>query len=179
MSAQADSPSTARARSHAQRNRTPKTRGGAHTYYESGLRSRSGLPPVGSAHEGCFGGVGYDTVNRLLRSHDASADTWTYFDYDARGNTALIQQSSGTTYFGYNDRDLMSSVHYRTGTWNYFHYDGQQRRHALQDSGGLRYFTHDTDGLCRLAERNAAGSVLAAHGRAWHQATLDRAGKDE
>jgi RHS repeat-associated protein len=124
-------------------NRSRKTRNGAHTYYE------------------------YDTVNRLLRSHDVSADAWTYFEYDQRGNTTLIQQPSGTTYFDYNDRDLQSSIHYRTGAWNYFHYDGQMRRYALQDSGGLRYFTHDTDGLCRLAERNAAGTVLAAHARGY------------
>jgi YD repeat-containing protein len=124
-------------------NRTRKTRDGQHTYYE------------------------YDIVNRLLRAHDASADTWTYFEYDQRGNTTLIQQPSGTTYFGYSDRDLQSSIHYRTGTWNYFYYDGQMRRYALQDSGGLRYFTHDTDGLCRLAERNAAGTVLAAHARGY------------
>jgi RHS repeat-associated protein len=123
-------------------NRTRKTRSGAHTYYE------------------------FDTVNRLLRSHDASADTWTYFEYDARGNNTMIQEPTGPTYFSYNDRDLMSSIRYPDGSWNYFHYDGQQRRYAIQDSGGLSYFTWDQNGMNLLCEKTAAGTVTAkyAHG---------------
>ncbi|MFA4987806.1 MAG: hypothetical protein WC712_14595, partial [Candidatus Brocadiia bacterium] len=107
----------------------------------------------------------YDTGNELLRSHELPADMWTYFGYDSRGNCLLIQKPSGTTYFAYNDADLVTQIKYPGGVANYFYYDALNRRYAICDSAGLAYFSYDTDRLCPLAERDATGTVTAEYVR--------------
>jgi hypothetical protein len=46
---------------------------------------------------------------------------------------------------------------------NHFYYDAMLRRYAVEDSSGVRYFTWDTNGMNLLAERDAAGTVVAGY----------------
>ena len=74
---------------------------------------------------------------------------------------------AGTTYYTYNDRNLMTSLKFRDGVINYFYYDARDRRYAIHDSGGTTYLTYDTDGLCTLLERDVSGNVTAEHTRGY------------
>jgi RHS repeat-associated protein len=105
----------------------------------------------------------YDAANQLLRTHDASADAWTYFAYDTCGDCTVIQEPDGTTYFTYNPANLVTSILFKDGSSNYFHYDAQQRRYALEEPTGLRYFTWDANGMNLLCERDARGNVVAQY----------------
>ena len=124
-------------------NRTSQNRNGDQSYYE------------------------HDGANALSRYHELTGDAWTYFQYDARGNCEKIHAPAGTTYFDYNDLNLMKSVLFRDGTPNYFFYDAQNRRYAIQESTGTAYFTYDQDGLCQLIERDSTGSIVAEYARGY------------
>ena len=124
-------------------NRTYEKRGSDETYYE------------------------YDATNALTRMHELTGDEWTCFAYDQRGNCTEIEECDGTTYFEYNDTNLVTSIKYENNVVNYFYYDSRLRRYAMEDSAGLSYFTYDQDGLCQLVERDGSGSVVAEHTRGY------------
>jgi YD repeat-containing protein len=48
----------------------------------------------------------YNAANELTQLHDK--DGWTYFGYDANGNTVMEQTPSYTRYFDWDGRDLPS-----------------------------------------------------------------------
>ena len=120
-------------------NRTYEKRGTDETYYE------------------------YDATNALTRMHELTGDEWTCFAYDKRGNCTEIEECDGTTYFQYNDSNLVTSIKYKNDVVNRFYYDSRLRRYAIEDSAGLAYFTYDQDGLCQLVERDESGSVVAQY----------------
>jgi len=109
-------------------NRTYEARGAQQTYYE------------------------YDAGNELTGTHEISADAWTYFQYDPRGNCTAIQETDGTTYFEYSPANLVTAIPYKDGTPDYFHYDGQLARYCIEDSAGCKYYYWD--GLDLLARTN-------------------------
>ncbi|MFO7900646.1 MAG: hypothetical protein R6V58_16490, partial [Planctomycetota bacterium] len=83
------------------------------------------------------------------------------------GCANIMTQQRDSSDFEYSDADLVTMIQYPDATVNYFHYDAQLRRCAVRDSAGLSYFTWDADGLCPLAERDAAGAVVAEHSRGY------------
>jgi RHS repeat-associated protein len=98
----------------------------------------------------------------VTECHDATADTWTYYNYDANGNMLHIQKPAGTTYFEYNDAQLVENIHYSDDTWAYFHYDAL-RRCAVNDGSGMSYFTWDANGVNLLSECDESGTVTAKY----------------
>ncbi len=66
----------------------------------------------------------YNAANELLSAHDV--DGWTYFAYDANGNTVSEQRPSYTRYYNWDGRDMMVGVRSTEAGWtdNVYRYDG-------------------------------------------------------
>ena len=86
-------------------------------------------------------------------------DGWTYFAYDANGNTVMEQTPSYTRYFGWDGRDMLAGVRSTEQGWtdNEIRYDGLAMRASKVDSTGFLYY--DWDGINVIQEKNGSGTV--------------------
>jgi len=100
----------------------------------------------------------YNAANELTDLHDK--DGWTYFGYDANGNTIQEQTPTYTRYFDYDGRNMMTGARSTEGSWtnNEYRYDGLAMRAAKLDSTGFIYY--DWDGINPIQEKDGAGSVM-------------------
>jgi len=99
----------------------------------------------------------YNAANELTQLHDK--DGWTYFAYDANGNTVTEQTPSYTRYFDWDGRDMLLGVRSTDPAWtdNEMRYDGMASRAALVDSTGMTYYAWD--GIRVLKTEDGAGSL--------------------
>jgi RHS repeat-associated protein len=109
----------------------------------------------------------YDQANQLesidVVLEGSPVHVPTYFQYDIRGNCTAVEESTGTTYFEYNDANLVTRIQYKDDTVNYFWYDARQRRYAIEESSGVTYLIWDENGMNLLAERDVEGNVVAEY----------------
>jgi YD repeat-containing protein len=103
----------------------------------------------------------YDAANELTRLHDK--DGWTYFAYDANGNTVMEQTPSWTRYYDWDGRDMLTGVRSTEDGWvdNVYRYDGLGARVSTLESTGLTYYDWDRGSVAQ--ERDAGGTVTSRH----------------
>jgi RHS repeat-associated protein len=108
----------------------------------------------------------YDGANELTALHDV--DGWTYFAYDANGNTVAEQTPSHTRYFDWDGRDMLVGVRSTEDGWtdNEVRYDGLGSRASLFGSDGLAYFTWDGIRVLKLADEAGGLKQRQVHGHA-------------
>jgi RHS repeat-associated protein len=108
----------------------------------------------------------YNGANELTSLHAASG--WTYFAYDANGNTVMEQAPGYTRYFDWDGRDMLTGVRSTEQGWtdNVYRYDGLASRVSTLESGGLTYY--DWDSINVMQEKDADGDVTdrQVHGHA-------------
>jgi len=99
----------------------------------------------------------YDAANELTQLHDAAG--WTYFAYDANGNTVTEQTPSYTRYFDWDGRGMLIGVRCTDPGWtdNEIRYDGMASRAAMADSTGMTYYAWD--GIRVLKTEDGAGAL--------------------
>ncbi len=104
----------------------------------------------------------YNDANELLTAHDR--DGWTYFAYDANGNTVAEQRPAYTRYYDWDGRDMMVGVRSTEAGWtdNVYRYDGLASRVSTLESIGLTYYDWDgihTEGASRPSVARPTGRV--------------------
>ena len=99
----------------------------------------------------------YNGANELLSAH--AKDGWTYFAYDANGNTVAEQRPAYTRYYDWDGRDMMVGVRSTEEGWtdNDYRYDGMASRVSTLESIGLTYY--DWDGINVIQEKDGANTV--------------------
>jgi RHS repeat-associated protein len=99
----------------------------------------------------------YNQANELTSLHDSSG--WTYFAYDANGNTVQEQKPTFTRYYDWDGRDMMVGVRSTEAGWtdNVYRYTGTGSRVSTLESIGLTYY--DWDGINVLQEKDATNTV--------------------
>ena len=98
--------------------------------------------------------------------HDSSG--WTYFYYDANGNTVTEQTPEYTRYFDWDGRDMLVRISSTEPDWtdNEIRYDGMASRVSLVDSTGITYFTWDGIRVLKLEDGDGSVKHRQVHGYA-------------
>jgi YD repeat-containing protein len=77
-------------------------------YYEYDLAGNRTLLRHGETGAENLTYYDYNEANELTQLHDK--DGWSYFGYDANGNTVQEQRPSYTRYYAWDGRDMMTGV---------------------------------------------------------------------
>ncbi len=112
-------------------------------YYEYDLAGNRTLLRHGESGADDLTYYDYNAANELTSLHDAGG--WTYYGYDANGNTVMEQTPDHTRYYDWDGRDMMVGVRSTEPGWpdNVIRYDGMASRAELVDSGGTTRYTWD------------------------------------
>ncbi|MFO7955869.1 MAG: RHS repeat-associated core domain-containing protein [Candidatus Brocadiia bacterium] len=107
----------------------------------------------------------YNAANELTRLHGSAG--WTYFAYDANGNTVKEQTPSYTRYYDWDGRDMMTGVRSTEDGWtdNIIRYNGEASRMSLSDSGGTTYYTWDGIRVLTTEDEEGALRQRQVHGQ--------------
>ena len=84
-------------------------------YYEYGAAGNRTLLRHGETDAENLTYYEYDGANELTQLHDK--DGWTYFAYDANGNTVKEQTPAYTRYFDWDGRDMLAGVRSTEDGW--------------------------------------------------------------